>query len=414
MSSIGAADQAAAEAAAYWRGGRVRALEEPNLPAPLIEINNSIRVEINYQGESLVQECLEYYMDKHTAERRVRERLLSRERKALQSAQPGANSEAKGPNRATRRATGLITYLLMENAERTIHLDLLLSLHCLGRFFGNHSVTIFYTNGSTATELALLRSSAPKGLRLGFEQVHLDFPPAVAGSPGGPDAFLAPPHCTMDGQHRWSTHRSCGCRCPAWRPQCWPLNWMHATRFFTAGMFRTHAFRQGGFDFFMRLDTDLFFVEAPEIDPFRLMADRGCAMVYDTVSREAPGCHDGFDELTLRYFGHFGYRGAPDGDLLHVGHGPGAAGGQWTLGDAKLFSSEKYLDFADFAAGGIYRNRWADQLLMLRGLALFGPKAPAMAICIRSLFAQGTEAGFVHRKGGFRDPMLLQRCGVPS
>jgi len=339
------------------------------------------------------------------------------------------------------RPRGMVTYLLMENAQRTIHKDLMLSLHSLQTFFPGYPVTIFHTNGSTASELAFLRSSAPQGLHLLFEQVALGFPSSVREYPGGPEAYMAPPHCTMDGQHWWSSHRSCGCRCPAWRPQCWPLNWMHATRFFTADMFRTATFRRGDFDYFLRMDTDLFFVQVPEVDPFRLMASSGCAMVYDKVSREAPGCHDGFDEATLEFIRDYGFIGNPDRELLQVGHGPAAAGGQWSVGDAHLFSSDRYLRFADYMAGGIYRHRWADQLFLVRGLSLFGPRAaipfrsprrnpagdgpdestgdevprPATAICMSGLFPSGSvEDGFVHRKGGFRDPELLRTCGVPE
>mmetsp|Transcript_87753 Transcript_87753/g.221451 ORF Transcript_87753/g.221451 Transcript_87753/m.221451 type:complete len:139 (+) Transcript_87753:131-547(+) len=85
---------------------------------------------------------------------------------------------------------------------------------------------------------------------------------------------------------------------------------------------------------------------------------------------------------------------------------------------------------------------------LMRGLALFGPRSgnsavprrqqrdarrapasrdqaggagdeaadtesPPTAICIRSLFAGGTDSGFVHQKGGFRDLSLLQRCDAP-
>merc|ERR1719253_2215410 len=101
----------------------------------------------------------------------------------------------------------------------------------------------------------------------------MEFPLSVSGGPGGIDSFFAAPRCMIDGEDHWLLHRSCGCRCPAWRAQCWPLNWMHATRFFTAGMFRTQIFQHGGFDYFLRMDTDLFFVRSPEVDPLRLMAN---------------------------------------------------------------------------------------------------------------------------------------------
>merc|ERR1712194_45064 len=291
--------------------------------------------------------------------------------------------------------------------------DMLLSLHCLAKFFGQYPVAIFHTNGSTSEELNKLRRDGPQGIRLLFEEVHMEFPLSVSGGSGGVDEFFAAPRCVMDGQDWWPSHRSCGCRCPSWRPQCWPVNWMHATRFFTAGMFRTRIFQQGGFDFFLRMDTDLFFVVKPLVDPFHLMASRGCGMEYDRISREAPGCHDEFDDITLSFLNKYGYTVMMDRDVMHLGHGPAAAGGQWTIGDVRLFTSKEYLQFADYAASGIYANRWADQLFLMRGLALFGPRTdphkpqPAVSICTEPLFHGGPEEGFVHQKAGFREPHLL-------
>ncbi|CAE8615373.1 unnamed protein product [Polarella glacialis] len=340
-------DRASQEAAAYWRGGRVRASEEPNLPAPIIDNGT-----VDYQGYDQVEECLEYYVDK-MKEEPLRKYFLGKELKAAEALESHAKEAAQLPR-------GLVAYLLMENADRTQHRDLLLSLRCLGRHFSGYPVAIFHTNGTTLAELAWMRSASPPGLQLIFEEVSLGFPASMTDVRGGPDGYLAPPYCTMDDQHWWTTHRSCGCRCPAWRPQCWPVNWMHATRFFTAGMFRTRTFREGRFDFFMRLDTDLFIVAEPVVDPFRLMAERGCAMVYDRISREAPGCFDGFDKRTLEFVDRFSYHGEPDDEILQVGTGPAAAGGQWTVGDARLFTSREYLRFADFFASGIYTDRWAD------------------------------------------------------
>eukprot|EP00928_Gymnodinium_smaydae_P048033 TRINITY_DN32083_c0_g1_i1.p1 TRINITY_DN32083_c0_g1~~TRINITY_DN32083_c0_g1_i1.p1 ORF type:complete len:481 (+),score=93.72 TRINITY_DN32083_c0_g1_i1:40-1443(+) len=400
-------DRAAAEgAAAYWRGGRVVAADEERRYFPEIGSDGTI----DYFGQDNVQECLEYYVDKHWEEE-LRRRLTRQE---LDAAAKGSSGAQAGT------ARGVVTYLLMENAERTQHRDLLLSLHCLGHFFSTYPVIIFHTDASTDIELQRLRREAPASVSLSLELVSLDFPPSVADAPGGPNAFLGPPRCRMDGRHWWSSNRSCGCRCPAWRPQCWPVNWMHATRFFTAGMFRTQSFQSGAYDFFMRLDTDLFFVEQPVADPLALMAGRGCAMVYDKLSRETPGCFDGFEEMTLNYAQRSHYAGPPDDSVLNVGRGPAAAGGQWTAGDLRLFGSNAYLDFADFAASGIYTDRWADQLILVRGLALFGPRAgeagrradaPNVSICVRSLFDAGYEqTGFVHTKGGFRDATLLSRC----
>lgn len=344
----------------------------------------------------------------------LRLRLLDRERKA-------SNGDVSMARESSPPA-GVVVYLLMENAQRTVHRDLLLSLKCLGRFFAKYPVVIFHTNASTPIEMQRIREAAAPELSLVFEEVQLGFPDSLLQMPGGPDAFFAPPRCLLDGRHMWESQRSCGCRCPASWPQCWPLNWMHATRFFTAGMFRTHTFQDGNFDFFLRLDTDLFFVQEPTVDPFRLMSVRGCVMVYDQISLETPGCHDDFDEHTIRFFERSGYRGEPDFEIMQIGHSPGAVGGQWTVGDIRVFSSPSYLRFADFFSGGIYAHRWADQILLLRGAGLFGPKSradwgsarheAAPSVCLEPVFPGGSGNGFVHQKGGYRDETLLLTCGV--
>ncbi|CAK0836647.1 unnamed protein product, partial [Prorocentrum cordatum] len=343
--AVGDRSRSAEHAAAYWRGTRVQAAEEGNHPLPHLGENGSIQD----WGEPQTRECLAFYIDK-ALEGAHRERVLQAE-----AERDAAAAGAVGSSVAPR---AVVTFLMMENAARTMHQDLLLSLHCLQAFFGGYPVVVFHTNGSTEAELGRLRSSAPEGLRLTLERVDLGFPAEVAGAPGGPDAFLGPPACMMDGQHWWSSHRMCGCRCPAWRPRCWPENWMHATRFFTAGMFRTRTFQRGDFDFFLRLDIDLFFVQRPAFDPFRLMATRGCVMMYDILSREAPGCYDGFDEKTIEFLGRSQYRGKADLDVLHIGSGPAAAGGQWTLGDARLFRDASYLRFADAMTGGVLHRSW--------------------------------------------------------
>ncbi|CAK9107386.1 Uncharacterized protein SCF082_LOCUS49984 [Durusdinium trenchii] len=149
---------AAAGAASYWRGTRVRQEEEQrpwwrlNLPAPQIQIdaprqdgetgeNGSMSIE--YDGYDLVQECLEYYVDK-SLEARNQRRVYEKELHALNQ---------------------------RENADRSLHKDLGLSLRCLARFFWHYPVVIFHTNGSTQAELAWLKSLAPPHMKVSFEEV---------------------------------------------------------------------------------------------------------------------------------------------------------------------------------------------------------------------------------------------------
>lgn len=62
-------------------------------------------------------------------------------------------------------------------------------------------------------------------------------------------------------------------------------------------------------------------------------------MVYDRLSREAPGCYDDFDARSSEFLSRIDYSGTPDLDILAVGKGTAAAGGQWTIGDARFFTT---------------------------------------------------------------------------
>ena len=86
------------------------------------------------------------------------------------------------------RPRGVVVYLLMENADKVLHKDLVLSLRCLARFFSRYPVVIFHTNSTTSSELSWMRSAVPAHLQVDFEQVSLGFPSSVADHPGGPQA----------------------------------------------------------------------------------------------------------------------------------------------------------------------------------------------------------------------------------
>eukprot|EP00913_Durusdinium_trenchii_P004674 g4339.t1 len=154
-------------------------------------------------------------------------------------------------------------------------------------------------------------------------------------------------------------------------------------------MFRTKTFQDGGYDYFFRVDTDLFFVAAPVVDPFKLMAETRCVMVYDHLSREAPGCFDDFDRRSAEFLEQMEYTGEPDVDILLVGKGPAAAGGQWTIGDARFFTTPLYLQFAEHMVSGIYAHRWSEQLILLR--------TPCNAACIDAV-ALGTAMAEAERE----------------
>eukprot|EP00392_Amoebophrya_sp_AT5.2_P006992 g7004.t1 len=87
-----------------------------------------------------------------------------------------------------------------------------------------------------------------------------------------------------------------------------------------------------------------------------------------------------------------------------MGHGVAAAGGQWTVGDVRLFTSPIYRLFAKGAGPGIYKNRWADQLIFAAAVILLGNKQ----FCFHPMF-QDAEL-FVHKKQGYADRGLWEKC----
>ena len=89
-------------------------------------------------------------------------------------------------SRGLGRPRGVVVYLLMENADKVLHKDLVLSLRCLARFFAHYPVVIFHTNSTTAAELDWMRSAIPSHLQVDFEEVFLGFPASLADFPGGP------------------------------------------------------------------------------------------------------------------------------------------------------------------------------------------------------------------------------------
>ena len=57
---------------------------------------------------------------------------------------------------------------------------------------------------------------------------------------------------------------------------------------------------------------------------------------------------------------------------LKLGEGIIAAGGQWTAGDLRLFSSPMYRKFANAAREKMFQHRWADQLLFAAAVMMLG------------------------------------------
>ena len=99
----------------------------------------------------------------------------------------------------------------------------------------------------------------------------------------------------------------------------------------------------------------------------------------------------------------------PHPHAMKYGRGVAAFGGQWTVGDLRLFTSPIYKQLADRAKEeGMFEHRWADQLLFAAGTIMLG----GYRVCFHEMFQDQTL--FVHKKKGFLDTDLVRQCGVPD
>lgn len=74
------------------------------------------------------------------------------------------------------------------------------------------------------------------------------------------------------------------------RPHPWPLNYLHMNRFFSYKMYLHPRLQQ--FEYYMRIDTDLYFSEKFPIDPFEELVQKGATFAYTTErsTTEPAGC----------------------------------------------------------------------------------------------------------------------------
>lgn len=361
----------------------------------------------------------------------------------------------------SERPRGVIVFILVEldssstSGLQDLRRDLALALQCWSRHLPGYPLIVFHNSAVPSGVLARLRKAVPADAKLEFAQVSLQFPPNIAADPDG--YFKG--RCINDlGDDRWLAAHECGCKCGgmntsavytprvangslALAGRCWPLAWMHSMRLATAGIFRHPALAGGRFDYIALVNADLFLVKPPPVDPFRLMEQCGCAMVYDRFSLEVPGCYNHFQE-------HLGEVG-----LAHpmIGGGLAAIGGQLLVARLSLMTSERYLAIADYLADGIYAHRWGDQLFFVAALqalqdmkgdaAWGGLDDPALrdysasyGVCLHDMFYdlmeppdltewsgsdeplhRGNESYvpsplLIHRRGGWRDGRIWWAC----
>lgn len=249
----------------------------------------------------------------------------------------GKETAERTPEEAFANVREALVYVVINwknNAEMILK-DLILALHCLSKWYPipwEYDLLILY-HGISLEEQQWLIDKAPKILKSRLVFIEMDESDVTEGDS--------------------SEHGKYGCQCPVWAPRCWDVAWMRATRVFTHHMFKYLMERslpdRGNvtYDYFMRLDSDVFFIKHPPLDPIKMMIMNRCALAYNRLSIEAPGCFDKF----IDYVDDFAeehklkdHKEKPYGkERLKLGKGISALGGQWTVGDMRLFSSPLYL-----------------------------------------------------------------------
>ncbi|CAD7935866.1 unnamed protein product [Amoebophrya sp. A120] len=364
--------------------------------------------QIEYHGDTTAKETLEYYLDKTLEEKEAK----NLPRITVEQCQ---NCQVLEDRKAGLQLKAAIVYVVLNlnNNGPIILKDLLLALHCADKhlkFPDSYDILVLYhgfkrnrdqSELDLPIELRWLSDNAPVRIQRKMQFVQLPDDQVLEGD-------------GVNGKY--------GCRCPAWAPRCWDVNWMRATRIFTDHMF--DYLPADKYEFFMRLDSDFFFINTPEFDAVKMLHENNCAFAYHRLSIEAPGCFDEFQEyvedFSRRYplppgmTNQFGEpepvsetaqkSGKNSRTNIRMGHGVAAAGGQWTVGDVRLFSSPIYRRFAKEAREKIFEHRWADQLLFAAGTILFGNKQ----FCFHDMFQ---DAGlFVHKKQGYTDESIWEKC----
>ena len=92
--------------------------------------------------------------------------------------------------------------------------------------------------------------------------------------------------------------RKCGCTCPdvgcdraEGDTHCWSLQYLHMNHFFTHTMWTRPELED--FDYFMRIDADLYLQNELPFDPFEKLRTHGCKFGTGKEGSDMRGCYEG-------------------------------------------------------------------------------------------------------------------------
>ena len=139
------------------------------------------------------------------------------------------------------------------------------------------------------------------------------------------------------------------------------------------------------FDYFMRIDADLYLQNELPFDPFERLHRHGCAFGTGKESSDMAGCYEGQREATLAWA-----RAQHSGGTNDVPRFPTAVSvanveaardntvywGGFHVGDVRFFRQTAHLAYAKHMneLGGMYTKRWSDQLHYPLAVQMFSEK----------------------------------------
>ena len=332
------------------------------------------------------------------------------------------------PKTGLKKLRGALIYLISpdKNENWGFEEDAELSMQCSRKFIGkplDYDTLAFHT--MSEEKLAKVKKSVPF---VKFIRIEFDWPDAIN------EEWLADGRCMLDGVDYWAKSQKCGCTCPDIpdRPEssthCWGVNYLHMNRFFTYKLWTMDWTKD--YDYFMRIDADLFIQDFLPEDPFRTLDDRGCVFGTNRERSEIRGCFEGQHEETLAWATQAqadGMKGLHIENLDKIRPNSVYWGG-WHVGSVKVLKSEQHLSLANHLNenGGIFTHRWNDQVHFPKVAALMSPLkddeqatgGKSVNTCMMPMFGmecftppcEGINHIFIHEHQKFKDKLVQQRC----
>eukprot|EP00936_MAST-01D_sp_MAST-1D-sp1_P002692 g2692.t1 len=353
----------------------------------------------------------------------------------------GTFCDAKVQQCAEERAPstrGIAAYLITwhEDDFFSYYSDLLTSLRCLYKFVlepYNYPVVIFVQGDMPLNKVEQIREQVPHHFRsrVIIKHISFDFPRKIRNGDGGVDGFMRK-NCIRksDGVNVWLDERPrrCGCGCGG-DAACWHINYLHMNRFFTYKQWQ--LWRNDPdlkkYEYYMRVDVDLFLQRKVPHDPIQRAASRRCAFSTGQMQYESAGCFEGQLDATKAWVaqndGQFVDKNTDETDEnvnvtplfatnLDKLQPSAAYWGAFNVGNITLFKSAAHLAYADHINedGRMYTMRWNDQVHFAQATAMLTENN---SVCFDDTFVWNGHSHdplFVHLHGAGTDSDVMKKC----